>query len=503
MKLKLKGPRRELRIIQIIKNAINATWGCFKRLFLLNRVLSKREKVFFYAAFSVLILVLGIKSVYFYRSITKEAPAVGGTYSEGLIGQPEFINPVLASNENDKTVCSLVYEGLIKLDDKNQASPRLAATWEISPDQKNYLFHLRDGVVFQDGKPFDSSDVAYTFGLIQDPGRKSPLYNNFKDVLIETPDRLSVKFSLKTPYGPFLTNLNVGIIPQGKQLTELNKQPMGTGPYQFHSSSIHGQTVNNFVLERFEGYYGVKPNIKKVEFHFYDSEFKAKTLYDQEEFSALGLNYDRTKSVRLKYPTSAKIVLMFNLRQAPFNDKTLRKNIAARLKAPAEVKFDLIVSDEKELVATADNFKDSMAQLGYKVNVISLKETDFKERMAKRDFQSLVVGIDFGHDFDPYPLWHSSQAQDGLNLSGFSSKLADILLEDARQITDSAARQAKYEEFNKILADESPEIILQDKEYVLDVDDNIKNVTVAGALTPSEHLRNIVDWYISTKRVKK
>lgn len=428
---------------------------------------------------------------------------MGGTYSEGLVGQPEFINPVLASSENDKTVCSLVYEGLIKLDDKNQASPDLATSWEISPDQKSYLFHLRGGVIFHDGKPFDSSDVAYTFGLIQDQSQNSPLYNDFKDVLVETPDPLTVKFSLKTPYGPFLTNLAVGIIPQGRLLTDLNKKPVGTGAYQFHSSSISGNKVNNFVLERFDSYWEIKPNIKKVEFYYYDSEKRAETLFDQEEFSALGFDHMRAKAIELKYQTSAKIVLLFNLRQVPFNDKNLRKNIAVKQKAASEVSFDLTVSDNTELVKAADNFKESVASLGYKVNVISLKETDFKEKMAKRDFQSLAVGIDFGHDFDPYSLWHSSQIQSGLNLSGFSSKPADILLEDARQIADPVVRQVKYGEFEKILADESPEIVLQDKEFVLNVDDDIKNVTLTGALTSSEHLRDIAEWYINTRRVKK
>lgn len=492
-----------LRFSQIVKFISRKIRGGVRRFFLLHRVLSKKEKIVFFTAFGILLLGLVIKSVCYYRSLTREVPAVGGTYSEALVGQPEFINPVLAKSDNDKTVSSLVYEGLIKLDDKNQIAPGLATSWEISPDQKSYTLHLRDGVTFQNSKPFDSDDVAYTFGLIQDPAQKSPLYNNFKDILIETPDRLIIRFSLKTPYGPFLTNLDVGIIPQGTVLSDLNKKPIGTGPYQYHSSSIRGQKVNDIVLERYENYYGQKPNIQKVQFNYYDTAERATTFYDQEEVLGLGLDHSRTRATQFSYQTSAKIMLFFNLRTGPFNDKMLRKSIQAGQKAAKETPFDLIVSDNQELVKAADDFKDKMAPLGYKVNVISLKETDFKERISKRDFQSLVVGIDFGHDFDPYTLWHSSQDKDGMNLSGFINKPADIILEDARQINDLAARQAKYNEFMAIYNEEAPALTLQDKKYFLNVDDDVKNVSLAGALTPSEHLRNIAGWYINTRRVKK
>jgi ABC-type transport system substrate-binding protein len=473
------------------------------RLFLLGRLLSKKEKIVLWSTFLLLIAMLVVKSVSYYWSLTRVVPAVGGVYSEGMVGQPEFINPILATSENDKTVDSLIYQGLVSLDNKNQATPELASSYDISTDQKSYTFNLRPGVLWQDGNPFTAKDVVYTFNQIKDPASKSPYYDNFKDVLVESPDASTIKLSLKTPYGPFLTNLDVGIVEQGTDLSQLNNHPVGTGEYSYLNSTSSGGKVQSLVLERNESYWGEKPYLKRVEFKYFDSASQVENIFEQEDLSAISADSKRVNIRKLTYQTPATINLIFNLRAAPFNDVNLRKAIQTGQKSPKGFSFDLLVADSPELVQAADGFKNKIAPLGYKANVKVLKENDLKDEISKKTFQALVVGIDFGHDFDPYSLWHSSAEATGMNLAGFMDKNADILLEDARVLNDPVARQTKYDQFFKILDDQAVQIVLEKKSYTLSIDNKFKDVSVSTSLTPAEHLRDISKWYLDTKRVKK
>ena len=477
--------------------------GFCKRLFLLKRVLTKRERQALTATFIILLLCGVIKFRSYYLGITKAVPADNGTYTEGLIGQPEFINPVLAKSDNDKLLSGLIYEGLVDLDNKNQATPKLATSWEVSADQKTYTFHLRSGVTFQDGKPLNSDDVRYTYSLIQDASQKSPLLNDFKDVTIDNPDAKTVVFTLKTPYGAFLTNLTVGIIPGGQTLSDLDEKPDGTGDFKYQNSSTSGSRVGSIILDRYDEYWGSKPYFKRLTFKFFNTERDAVNSFDQEDLDAIPANRGTATSTVSWYETSGKVELLFNEGKVPFNDKNLRVGITTLQKPAKDLSFEILVSDTQDLVKQANDFKSKLEKLGYKPTVTALKEQDFKARMDKKDFQAIIVGVDFGHNFDPYPMWHSSQIDTGLNLAGFNNKPADILLESARQLADPVARGAKYDEFNKLLDSEAARVVLSTDKFYFSADDDMKNVSLDGALTPSEHLRNLKNWYIKTKRVRK
>lgn len=473
------------------------------RLFLLSRLLSKREKIMVSLAFLVLLVVLSIKFVNLYRSITIEVPTVGGIYKEGMVGQPQFLNPVLASTENDKTINSLIYQGLVSLDNQNQVTPVLASSYDISQDKKSYTFHLRNDVFWQDGQQFTSADVAYTFSLIQDANNKSPYLDEFKDVLIETPDQNTIILTLKSPYGPFITNLDIGIIQVGKDLVSLNSHPVGTGSYSYLNSTTKGNKIQTLILERNESFWQNKAIIKRLEFHFYDTLEEAKGLFEQEDLSAIPIDSDRVNVNKISYQTAASVNLIFNLRTVPFNDVNLRRAVKSEQKTETEISFSILVMDNLELKKIAEDFQGKMRELGYRVDLDIQKENDFKDKINKKDFQSLIIGIDFGHDFDPYSLWHSSQEVTGLNLAGYLDKNADILLEDARLEIDQNARQAKYDQFKKMIDEQAAQIVLQQKYFTLSVDNKIKNIQIINPLLPSEHLKNITSWYIDTKRVKK
>jgi peptide/nickel transport system substrate-binding protein len=86
------------------------------------------------------ILILAGLMAYLALSFTvRHVPAPGGTYIEGVVGQPQFINPLLCSfNEPDRDICALVFNGLVKFDERGAPQPDLASRWTISDDDENY-----------------------------------------------------------------------------------------------------------------------------------------------------------------------------------------------------------------------------------------------------------------------------------------------------------------------------------------------------------------------------
>ena len=141
-------------------------------------------------------------------------------------------------------------------------TPDLATSWE-TPDPVTYIFHLRQGVKFHDGRPLTSADVKYTFDSIISGPLKTPKRGSFKMVdSIEAPNDATVIFHLHEPYASFLWSLTrpvVGIVPRGSG-TEMARHPIGSGPFRFESAT----TDEDIILARNENYYGGPPNIEHL-----------------------------------------------------------------------------------------------------------------------------------------------------------------------------------------------------------------------------------------------
>ncbi len=116
----------------------------------------------------------------------------------------------------------------------------------------------------------------------------------------------------------------------------------------------------------------------------------------------------------------------------------------------------------------------------------------------------MLYGENLGHDPDPYPYWHSTQAEgSGLNLSSFSERKVDEILEEARQSIDSDFRSLKYIEFQNIIAEELPAIFLFNPNYIYGVSEKVKGIELGNIVLPYERFWGVSDWYIKTKRAPK
>jgi peptide/nickel transport system substrate-binding protein len=140
----------------------------------------------------------------------------------------------------------------------------LAESWQI-PDPLTYVFHLRSGVRFSDGRPVTSADVKSTFDFIRDPANHSPKRGAFRLVTsIDTPDPATVIFHLKEPYASFTVNLvrpTVGIVPANSP-ADFARHPIGSGPFKFVSQSQDDEVV----IAKNPAYYRGSPQISHVRF---------------------------------------------------------------------------------------------------------------------------------------------------------------------------------------------------------------------------------------------
>jgi peptide/nickel transport system substrate-binding protein len=193
------------------------------------------------------------------HSNSLEAP---GTVTFLMDAAPTNLDPRIGADAYSEHVHGLLYSSLVGRDDKMNPIPDLAESWDI-PDPLTYVFHLRHGVKFHDGRPLTSADVKYTFDTILAGPLKTPKRGSLKTVAsIEAPDAYTAIFHLKEPYASLLWTLTtpgIGIVPAGSG-ADFAQHPNGTGPFKFVSYTVDEQIV----LARNPDYFGVVPQIQNL-----------------------------------------------------------------------------------------------------------------------------------------------------------------------------------------------------------------------------------------------
>ncbi len=250
--------------------------------------MSAREKAIL-MLFGITIGVACILSVTGYvKARSSFIPKEGGSYTEAVVGQPRYINPILANtNDVDLDISRLVYSSLFKLDTKLALQKDLAESYEISTDNKTYTVRIRQNIQFHDGRSLTADDVVFTIQSIQTPDYDSPLASSFQGVHVEKVDDYTVKFTLqKTAYAPFLSSLTVGIVPKhvwenvppkSAGLAEQQLKPVGSGPFSFQKIVTKKKTgeTSSIKLARNTSYYGTHSYISSVIFDFYATHEEA------------------------------------------------------------------------------------------------------------------------------------------------------------------------------------------------------------------------------------
>lgn len=248
-------------------------------------------------AFSGIVLVgLFLVSMTLSRT-TVLVPDEGGIYIEGLVGAPQYVNPLLAGyNPVDRDLVALIFNGLTRMGSQGEVEPDLASSWTVSPDGLLYTFRLRQDVRWSDGDRFDAADVAFTIGLLQEPDfRDAPqIAELWRTVTVQQVDAYTIQFRLREPLPPFLDYTTIGILPEhvlrGVPARILrshlfNARPIGTGPFLLTDiSPERARLVPNPLHFR-----GRRPYLIGIEFRFYPSYERLLSAYRAGEI--LGISY--------------------------------------------------------------------------------------------------------------------------------------------------------------------------------------------------------------------
>ena len=180
---------------------------------------------------------------------------------------PTSLDPRIGIDAQSEHLHGLIFDSLVARDAQMNVVPDLAEKWD-APDPLTYVFHLRRGVKFHDGRSFTSADVKYTFDSILSGAALSPKRGTYQlhptVTSIDTPDSYTVVFHLNEPSASFVWNLakpGIGIVPAGAGKDEAS-HPIGTGPFRV----VTMEQDEEIVLERNPDYFAGPPKIGRVRF---------------------------------------------------------------------------------------------------------------------------------------------------------------------------------------------------------------------------------------------
>ena len=218
----------------------------------------------------------------------------GGRLVVALRSEPKTLNPVLAVDEPSRDVIRCLTADLIHINRGSlKTEPALAKSWTVSRDGRQYTLHLRHGLRFSDGEPFNADDVIFSFQVYLDEkinsSQRDLLVVGGKPIVVVKVDAYTVRFELAQPYAAAERLFDgVAILPrhlvessyrsgsfsQSWSLSMPPNQFAGLGPFRL-KEYIPGQRV---VLERNPYYWKADragnrlPYLNEVVFLFVASE---------------------------------------------------------------------------------------------------------------------------------------------------------------------------------------------------------------------------------------
>ncbi|HJY87576.1 MAG TPA: ABC transporter substrate-binding protein [Candidatus Acidoferrales bacterium] len=452
---------------------------------------------------------------------------------------PTNLDPRIGLDAQSQNIDGLLFENLLSRNEHLSVKPGLAERWEI-PDPKTYIFHLRRGVKFADGRALTSRDVKWSFDSLLERKIRTTKTGTFTLVeRIDAPDDSTIVFHLTQPWAGLLWNLaggeGMGIVPCGS-LGEVSANPVGSGPYRF----VSAEQDREVVLERNDLYWGEKAKLKRVRFMVVpDSTTRALELRKGSADVALELNPDMVLTLMHEShlqvesaPGTRLAYMAFNLRDPILKDVRVRQAIAYALdRAPLihylwrdfarpaasvlppeswaydgqaqptkhdpesartllddagypavnGVRFHLTMktSTEESSRSMAAVFQQQLREVGIALDIRSFEFATFFADIQRGEFQVYSLRWIGGNE-DPeiftYAFDSSRIIPNGANRQYYSNPRVDALIAKARQEIDQNVRKQDYAELQRALAKDLPYIDLWYFNNVMVHSDRVSNL---------------------------
>lgn len=534
------------------KKTFQKKWKMIKTTYLLTYKSLPIKKIFLFwlsviLGLIFLFLALNTLSKNFLISI----PTYGGTLTEGIVGVPRYINPVLATNDSEKDLTSLIFSGLLKKNEFGELINDLAEEVMESEDKLSYTISINEKATFHDGKKLTSEDIIFTVNKIQDKRINSPLAINFEGVEIEKIDETTLVFHLKKPFYYFKEALTFGILPKHLLenltteefvLSDFNTKPIGSGPFKIDSVIKNNNIAEKYSLVSNRKYVGGRPYLDKININIYQntvdilSAFNSGKIETTASLSHEDLEKVNKKTIIIKNLPVIYFISYNSNKNKLLADKEIRAYLSKAinkqemideiLKGHANKKDfffgnslatnELELKDvdslrEKEINLTtinignlkeiAEKIANYWREKGLIVNVIIYNISDISEVIKNRNFEILLFGSILAHDTDLFAYWHSSQrTYPGLNITGYASNALDKNLDDLKKSYDQLERTNLLEEINKELITEMPALPLYSQNMNYIVSDKtlaklIENKIPNYLLEKNDRFINVNEWF--------
>jgi peptide/nickel transport system substrate-binding protein len=255
------------------------------------------------------------------------------------------------TDAQSERVGGVIFDALVKKDEHYELQPWLATSWE-QPDALTWVFHLRDGVRFHDGRPLEAADVVYTIESLIDGSLVTAKGGSFAAVdRAEAKDRLTVVVHMKRPDAGLLFNVSdglFGVVPRGSG-KDFGLHPVGSGPFKF-ASAVQDKEV---IVERNDDYWAGQPTvpagarrIEKVRFEVVPDtitsalELKKGSADLASNVVTLDMVHTLESAPNLKVesgPSSAVVYVTFNVTDPLLKDKRVRQAVACAIDRQAIV----------------------------------------------------------------------------------------------------------------------------------------------------------------------
>ena len=402
-----------------------------------------------------------------------------------------FIYPLFTSNSQEKVgiigkystanlpypILSLISGGLTESTETGLVKPQLASSWESADNGKTWTFHLKSGVMWQDGKEIKSDDLIY----------------NFSDVSVEKPDGRTIVFRLKSAFSPFPSTASKPIFKRGF---------LGFGPWKVSKITVSGGYVQKIIL--------INNQRQQKTFIFYPTEERAKLGFKlgqinklEEVFNPTPIDSWKTVNVTDKPNQNEVVAIFFNTSENSLllADKTIRQALSyainkqslllrnkdelglSRAVSPIsplswaynpQVKpYDYNPDKAKEIIGglpkelkqnlnvrlvTTPVLLNQAEKIAKNWESVGLNVTLQVTSIKPSDFDAYLAIFDIPKDPDQYAFWHSSQSI--TNICKYANPRIDKLLEDGRTELDPGIRKNIYLDFQRFLVEDSPAIFL-------------------------------------------
>lgn len=254
---------------------------------------------------------------------------------------PNNLDLRIGTDAQSERIGALIFDALVKKDEHYNLQPWLAASWE-QPDALTWVFHLRDGVRFHDGRPLSSADVVWTIESLIDPahgGLITSKAGSFASVdHADARDRLTVVIHLKHPDAGLLFNMSdglFGVVPNGAA-GDFGSHPIGTGAFRF-VSAVQDKEVR---VERNKDFWAGAPKIEKIRFAVVPdaitTALELKKGSGDMESNAITLDMvhalrDVPSLATEVGPSSVVIYMNFNVEDPFLRDRRVRQAIACAI----------------------------------------------------------------------------------------------------------------------------------------------------------------------------